>query len=241
MLAVYSRPAATVSFDLSPEKPLQAASVAPAAPAPSRPPHTLAPLTSDSAPRRLSAVPNADLSVVAAAHFRQVQRSSKRLIVTCSILSAAAASLLTFWFARNGASLAAPSPVPATAPVAAATLAPPPAPPPVAPVPEAAPTATPAPSAAAVDKTEHAPVAAAAPAKPKPSRKARVAPRPAPAPASDDSEAAPKLPSAEPNPYDVKLDDEAPKAKPVADVARPSLDEAIRDTQSASSSATPGF
>jgi hypothetical protein len=241
VLAVYSRPAATVSFDLSPERPLQAASVAPPAPAPSKPPHTLAPLTSDSAPRRMSAAPNADLSVVAAAHFRQVQRSSKRLVVTCSILSAAAASLLTFWLARHGGSLAPPRLAPASAPAAAATLAPPPAPAPAAPAPEVAlaPAPAPGPSAALADKP--AAVVAAAPAKPKPSRRARVTPRPVPPAASDDSEATTKLPSAEPNPYDVKLDDEAPQAKPVADVARPSLDEAIRDTQSASSSATPGF
>jgi hypothetical protein len=236
VLAVYERPAATISFDLSPDKPLQAAAVAPTAHRPQ--PQTLAPLTSDSAPRRMSAAPNADLSVVAAAHFRDVQRSSKRLVLVSSLVSAAAASLLTFWFARGST---APSPVlappAAAAALAAAPIAAPPAPAPVEP-PPSAPAATEAATAAAV-----APAAGAV-AKPK-AHRPRVAKLASTATKTSDAgngdTAAVKLPSAEPNPYDVKLDEEAPKAKPVADSTRGSGLDDSKLSETASGSATPGF
>jgi len=237
VIAVYSRPAATISFDLSPEKPLQAEAVV----APTQRPQTLAPLTSDSAPRRMSPPPSADLSVVAAAHFRQAQKSSKRLVLVSSIASAAAASLLTFYMARNSD---APSPVlaqPAAAPVAAATLAPPPEPPkvePPAPAPEVAAAASAAPAAA--NTTEQAtPKPAPKPHKARPTKLASVTVKAK----SDDTEGGSKQPSAEPNPYDVKLDEEPPKAKATAEVAHGSgLDDAKPgDVQAASGSATPGF
>jgi hypothetical protein len=70
VLAVYERPAATISFDLSPVQPLRTTPSAPPTP-----PHTLAPTTTDSTQRRAPAPRHADLSVVAASDFRQVQRS----------------------------------------------------------------------------------------------------------------------------------------------------------------------
>lgn len=237
VLAVYSRPAATISFDLSPEKPLQAEAVAPTTP--QRHPQTLAPLTSDSAPRRMAAAPNADLSVVAAAHFRQAQKSSKRLVVVSSLVSAAAASLLTFWAHNSSAPSVAPTT--AAAPVAAATLAPP-EPPKVEPPPAvAAPEVSP----------PEAPAAAAALPTASPKPKAHKAARPtklasvAVKATTEDGAVASNQPSAEPNPYDVKLEEDAPKAKPKAttevthgsglDDSKPS------DAATASGATTPGF
>ena len=96
MLAVYARPAATISFDLSPSEP---ARVPPPPPPAIPPPQTLAPTTSDTKrqpPRSVTPPPfSADLSVVAASQFRAVQKSSKRLVWVSSVVSAAAASLLT--------------------------------------------------------------------------------------------------------------------------------------------------
>lgn len=213
VLAVYARPAATISFDLSPEQPLRAA-VVPA------PPETLAPLTSDSAPRRPQAPRNADLSVVAASQFRDAQRSSKRLVLISSLASAAAASLLTFWIAKQRSAPAARSEVPAL----------------VSPVP--APIAATAPSAAsepAINATAPSASASAAPsAAPtsetvvkaaKPAHKRRpvsvVAP-PTPPHADGDASTALRDPGSEPNPYDVKLQEDAPAPKPTptAEVAR---------------------
>lgn len=233
MLAVYARPAATVSFDLSPEQPLRAA--------PPAPPETLAPLTSDSAPRRPQAPRNADLSVVAASQFREVQRSSKRLVWISSLASAAAASLLTFWLANQhhvpasrSAPLAAVSPAPALAPASAAA----PSLPSEAAVSAAVPSEAPAASASP-------PVVVAV--KPKPAHKPRavsVVATPKSQHAETDSPTALRDPGAEPNPYDVKLEESAPAAKAAATgVARGSGIEADSkgSDASASSASTPGF
>lgn len=204
VLAVYARPAATVSFDLSPEQPLRAAPPAAGVPA-----HTLAPTTTDSAQRRATGPRSADLSVVAASQFREVQRSSKRLVWLSSLASAAAASLLTFWASRGAAPAARPvEPTPAAVAVPAAA----PLPPPVV--------APPEPSSAPVngDARNAAPAVSTSVVAPKPKRAARarvVNSVPAPrAPRADGDEgAATSDPSAEPNPYDVKLDEEPPAAK----------------------------
>lgn len=231
VLAVYDRPAATISFDLSPVQPLRSAP--PSAPAP----QTLAPTTTDSAQRRAPAPRNADLSVVAASDFRQVQRSSKRLVLISSVASAAAASLLTFALSRgHSANTAAPTPADVAAPpVAAAPVAPAPAPVAPAPPPSAAPEPAPAEASAPAPSVE----------KPKPAArkaKAAAAPRPRPAPVAP---ADPRDPASEPNPYDVKLDDEAPSAKPAPAPAAThgSGLEADSDAPQASSSSnsSPGF
>lgn len=230
VLAVYARPAATISFDLPAAEPRPPSKVA------SAPLQTLAPLTSDSAPRRVPLPRHSDLSVVAASDFRQVQRSSKRLVLISSLASAAAASVLTFALARGGSSNAASSPAPPNAAVAAppaATLAPSaalaPTPPPPSPEPSAAP--------------PPAPESSAPPHKPK-ARKARAAapvarpvqPKPEPA-------ALPRAPASDPNPYDVKLEDEPPAAQPAPAETHGSGLEDDGDTPQAASSgsATPGF
>jgi hypothetical protein len=236
VLAVYARPAATISFDLSPEQPLRA----PASPAPA-PPETLAPLTSESAPRRAPTPRNADLSVVAASQFREVQRSSKRLVWISSLASAAAASLLTFWLASNPA---APGGVAASRPaepLAALSPAPAAAAPPA---PSAAPEVTTSESAAPTPVVP--PPTEVAVAKPKPTHKPRAVSVAAPKPprTQADAQAAVRDPSAEPNPYDVKLDDEAPapKATPAAAPARGSGLDVDKGSQASASSATsPGF
>jgi hypothetical protein len=194
VLAVYARPAATISFELAPEPAPQ--SEAPAL----RAPHTLAPLTADNEPRRPPPARNADLSVVAASEFRQVQRSSQRLLWLCSLGSAAAASLLTLWLSRSPspskAAAAAPS---AGVPIRAVVSQP--APPPAA-APTPSMTAEPAPVTQAIAKP-----------KPKAKRKARVAvarpAAPAVVPAVTTAPGAAE-PSAEPNPYDVKLEEDPP-------------------------------
>ncbi|MDF3065464.1 MAG: domain 2 [Polyangiaceae bacterium] len=199
VLAVYDRPAATISFDLAPEEPPRTYS-APAALLP----QTLAPTTTDSAPRRAPVPPprNADLSVVAARDFRQAQQFSKRLIIASSVGSALIASLLTLWLSRGET----PPPAVATAPAPAATLtqAAPPvvaAPPPVVLPPEPAPTAelaSPEPSA-----------------KPKAKRKARAWKPPvkaAPAQVTSEEAGEASTPQADPNPYDVQLEDDATKS-----------------------------
>ena len=234
VLAVYARPAATISFDLSPEQPLSAPPAAPG---------TLAPLTSDSTRRRAAPPRNADLSVVAASQFREVQRSSKRLVWLSSLGSSAAASLLTFWLAHGRAPTSA-APAPHVEPLAALAPAPTAAPEPS--LPSAAPVVSAAPSAdapaAATPKTE------VAVAKPKPARRPRaVSPAPAPKPPRSDvdGQSALRDPGAEPNPYDVKLDDDspAPKAAPAATAARGSGLEAEGKASdaSASSATSPGF
>jgi len=235
VLAVYARPAATISFDLSPEQPLRASPAA--APAP---PETLAPLTSDSTRRRAVPPRNADLSVVAASQFREVQRSSKRVVWISSLGSAAAASLLTFWLANNpaptrGVAASHAEPLAALAPAAAAA----PSLPSAAPVVSAAPSAdAPAPAAAATE---------VAVAKPKPTvhkPRAVVAPAPKPPRSDVDGQTGPHDPGAEPNPYDVKLEDSpAPKAAPAAPAARGSglEPDGKGSDASASSATTPGF
>ena len=245
VLAVYARPTATISFDLSPEQPLRAASVpaSSSAPAP-MPPQTLAPTTTDSAPRRMPPPRNADLSVVAASQFRDVQRSSKRLIWASSLGSAAAASLLTFWLARSpepfATNTSTPAEVAAVAPVAAAAPVAAPS------VPSAAPVVTTTPSAdVATASGDVAPPSEVARPKAKPvARRAKavsVAPRPA---RSDEGASATKDPSAEPNPYDVKLDEEAPAPKPAADNTRSSgleADSKGSEAKAPTGTASPGF
>jgi hypothetical protein len=238
VLAVYARPTATISFDLSPEQPLRAEPPAP-------PPQTLAPTTTDSAPRRLPPPRNADLSVVAASQFRQVQRSSKRLVWISSFGSAAAASLLTFWLARGPQTTFAQSavqPVDAVAPAAAA--APVAAPVPVAPsVPSAAPATETSPSAEPATPVAEAARPKAKPASHKP-RAVRVAPTPRAVPNDGDTTAASKQPSAEPNPYDVKLDEEAPTPKATPELTRSSgleADSKGSEAKAVTGAATPGF
>ncbi len=204
VLAVYDRPAATISFDLAPEVPLPTRN-APATLAP----QTLAPTTTDNAPRRAPVPPprNADLSVVAARDFRQAQQFSKRLILASSIGSAAIASLLTLWLSR-GEAQQRPA---AQAPVAAQTIAP---------VVAAAPAAPPAVSPPHV---EPEPVAVEAPspeppAKPKAKHKARAW-RPAaraaePKVSVDAAEPGAIEPKGDSNPYDVQLDEDTSSAKP---------------------------
>jgi hypothetical protein len=239
VLAVYARPAATISFDLSPEQPLRAPAP-PSVPAP----HTLAPTTADSSPR--SAPPSyrgADLSVVAAADFRAVQRSGKRSVLLWSLVSAAAASLLTFWLSRGtpvNASVTA-----AHAPERGQTLAAPPPPVPPSPAPlasEPTPPAVPA-AASAEPSPSPAPLAVAAARtvpKAKPARRRKVVAPPEVAsgePSAAERTSSTKSPSSEPNPYDVKLEDEVPAAKPPA-AHGSGLDDAPGSEASAS---TPGF
>ena len=231
VLAVYERPAATISFDLSPVQPLR--TVPGALPTP---PHTLAPTTTDSIQRRAPAPRNSDLSVVAASDFRQVQRSSKRLVLLSSLGSAAAASLLTFALARSSPSRSSAAPSqPLVAPVVSpAAVAPLVAPPPQSSVVESAPLPAPAPTSEA---------SAAAKPKPKASaRRAKAAPA-RPARAEADS---PRDPARDPNPYDVKLEEDpsvgkAPAQTPAA--AHGSGLEADASTPDAptSSAPSPGF
>lgn len=250
VLAVYARPAATISFDLSPEQPLRAPTP-PAPPLqPSRSaalstPETLAPLASDSAPRpRYS-----ELSVVAAADFRAIQQSGKRRVVLWSLGSAAAASLLTFLVART-------EPAPMAAVVVAAAQ-------------ESAPAAvvvsTPQPSAAPVASAEPAPAAesasvdaAAAPAvaasalskeaprklsKPQARRRKPAAVTPAPTPEPATVATSSSSDSAEPNPYDVKLEEmpEAPAAKPTLAHGSGLEEPSVAEAASADGSSLPGF
>jgi hypothetical protein len=258
VLAVYARPAATISFDLSPSEP---ARVPAAAAPPGPPPQTLAPTTSDARrpARVLSPRSSADLSVVAASQFREVQRSSKRLLWVSSLASAAAASVLTLWV--SGAApwarpAAAPSKrAPQAEPAVAARLQPAaPAPAPAEPSPPPASVAAPPSAAAAAASIEPSPKAIAAVAKPA-ARKARAvsmapASQPKAVPASQ-PKAVPAQPSSEPNPYEVKLDDETgqPPAKPAArgllDMIQESEQKAAEvkppEASATSSSSSPGF
>lgn len=236
VLAVYARPAATISFDLAPVEPRRA--TAPVSSAP----QTLAPMTTDSAQRRAPVPRSADLSVVAASDFRQVQRTSKRLVWISSLVSAAAASLLTFAISR-GSSSSTPTTPPAPA-RAAATPAAPAVTANTAPLLAPLPSAEPASEAAPAPSSKTAP--SAAPTKPKPARRARavsVAPRPVKPEA--DPGASTRDPSSEPNPYDVKLDEDPPaagKTAPAKPVHGSGL-ETDGDAPQASSAtpAAPGF
>jgi hypothetical protein len=238
VLAVYERPAATISFDLSPEQPLRA-------PPPKiipQQPVTLAPTTSDSASR--SAPPpyrSADLSVVLAADFRAVKRNGTRMVMAWSLASAAAASLLTFWLSHSERGDA---PASAAQPVAGAALtatAPVTAPPP-------APVVTPTPVESATPVEPVAPVTPekVAPARPKARPTARrVKPaqtvRTDPSMAETPSPSSTKDPSSEPNPYDVKLEDETPATKPPP-VQGSGLDDApSTEDPAAAGSKAPGF
>jgi hypothetical protein len=206
VLAVYERPAPTISFELD-----RADSTRAPIPAP---PETLAPTTSDTQPRIRAAAfePPGGSNVVAAGQFEALQRSAKRWVVASSLASAAAASLLTFWLSHRAApapsALTAPAAV--QAPSATAALAPAPNPPAPAPSLESAPAssaAAPAPSAEAAEK---------------PAKKAR-APRAVTRPRTPVAPANPDAPSAEPNPYDLKLEEDAPSSakKPAATDSAP--------------------
>jgi hypothetical protein len=229
VLAVYARPAATTSFDLSPVQPLRATPSAPPAP-----PHTLAPTTTDSTQRRAPIPRNLDLSVVLASDFRQVQRSSKRLILLSSLASAAAASLLTFALARSTASRGAAAP---SQPLAAPVMTPAaPAPVIAAPPPSVAATSEPVPAPTPASESSAAP-------KPKPKASARrakavsavVATRPARAEGDGTRD-----PTSEPNPYEVKLDEDPPAGK-APPAGRGAGSEADAPAPEASTSASPGF
>jgi hypothetical protein len=234
VLAVYDRPAATISFDLSPVQPLRATPRAPPTP-----PHTLVPTTTDSAQRRAPLLRNNDLSVVLASDFRQVQRSSKRLILVSSLASAAAASLLTFALSRSTASRSTATPsqplvAPVTTPAAAAPL--------VVPTPRAVVASDSVPAPAPSRE------ASATAPKPKPKASARRAKAASPVPvrpAHAEAEAT-RDPASEPNPYDVKLDEDPPaskaptKAPPAAHGAGLEADASTPDA-STSGATSPGF
>jgi len=222
VLAVYDRPAATISFELIKEEPPPPSqSLAPSAPRPSLAPETLAPTTTESAPSRPAPAPrNADLSVVAASQFRANQRSWQRWILLSSVGSAAAASLLTLWLSGGSTPASAPVSAASAASEQAAAHVATPSPPSAAPI--SAPTALAAPAPAP------APEATAA-SKPKPKRKARAwhpPPRVAPA-ASAATPASTQDPSADPNPYDIKLAEDPPPPKAPSEGKTPeSSDEA---------------
>jgi hypothetical protein len=246
VLAVYTRPAATISFDLSPSEP---ARVPPPVAPPGPPPETLAPTTSDarSPTRALPPRSPADLSVVAASQFREVQRSSKRLLWASSVASAVAASVVTLWVsgAAPWARLPARPSAGASQAGAAVTVRHQP------PAPAAAPAVpTPVASVAAAPSATPPAASVAPPAKPmaKPAarkvRPARIAPASPP-------KAVPTQPSAEPNPYDVKLDDgtgspaDKPAARGLLDMIQESEQKAAEVQQPEapppSSSSSPGF
>jgi hypothetical protein len=206
-IAIYDRPAATISFaELEPEAPLPTQR-----PVASAAPETLAPTTTDTAPRRAPASHPADLSVVAASQFRAQQRTSHRLIWISSLGSAAAASLLTLWISSS------PSPASGAAAVAPAPseLSASPAPPPIVP----SVVAPPAPKLAA-----EAPAPPEPAPKPKAKRKARAwhPPRVAPVAAPKPAPAAEQDPSTDANPYDIKLAEDPPATPTPATEASPS-------------------
>ncbi len=234
VLAVYTRPAATISFDLSPVQPRRAAPTLPPAP------QTLAPTTTDSAQRCAPGPRDADLSVVAAGDFREVQRSSKRLVWISSLASAAAASLLTFALSRGAV---APSASPAGATQGLALT--PPAPATLVAAPALA-SASPSTDTPQAPTPPSEPSATVAPAKPKAlARRAKavnVAPAPPPE-KTESSTSSTRDPSRERNPYDVQLDDDAPGPKAEPATARDSGLEADGDAPQASStgSTSPGL
>jgi hypothetical protein len=240
VLAVYSRPAATISFDLSPVQPLRTTQSAPPTP-----PQTLAPTTTDSTQRRAPVPRNADLSVVAASDFRQVQRSSKRLVVLSSLASAAAASLLTFALARSHASRsAAAQSQPVAAPVVtAATATPLVAAPPPSIVAVSEPVAAPEPASEA-----SAPAPAPKPKAKASARRAKAVSAVVPArPARVEADST-RDPGSEPNPYDVKLDEDPPAPANKTPAKAPAAPhgsgleaEATAPEASTSGAPTPGF
>ncbi len=218
VLAVYERPAPTISFELD-----RADSTRAPIPAP---PETLAPTTSDTQPRIRAAgfEPPSGPGTVAVGQFEALQRSAKRWVVASSLVSAAAASLLTFWLSHRAAPAPSAALAPATvqAPIAAAAPAPAPSPPAPAPIAETAPAtsaAAPAPSAEVAEK----------PAKKARAPRAVWRPRAPVAPAAN-----PDAPSAEPNPYDVKLEEDAPSTS-----KKPTPDSAPKEVEASTSSGSP--
>jgi hypothetical protein len=273
-LAVYERPAATISFDLSPSEPARVPPPAaersvPARPAPTPPPQTLAPTTTDTRSAPHSAPPppprayNPDLSVVAASHFRSELRSSKRKLLVSSLASAAAASALTLWLSGAAPwSRVADSKAPPRAPEAPAALAAAAPPPAAAPAPAPAAVTPPAaqmqsaPAPAAAPATTSAPLAqamAAALVVPKPAApKAKPVSAPATPRASGPARTAQREPKGDGNPYDVKLDDESgaqPAGKPPArgllemmqESERPAPQPAQPEASAATGTNSPGF
>jgi hypothetical protein len=200
VLAVYERPAPTISFELD-----RADSERAPIPAP---PETLAPTTSDTQPRIRAAAfePPSGAGTVAVGQFEALRRSAKRWVVASSLVSAAAASLLTFWLSHRAAPSAVMAPAAMQAPIAAAPPAAAPSPPAPAPPAETAPAPSVAAPPPSVEVAE------------KPAKKAR-APRAVWRPRAPVAPAANRdAPSAEPNPYDVKLEEDAPSSskKPAA-------------------------
>ncbi|HEY6078655.1 MAG TPA: GYF domain-containing protein [Polyangiaceae bacterium] len=232
VLAVYERPAATISFELD-----QADSVRVPTPAPA-PPESLAPTTSDAQPQRAGsyAPPAAgDLALVAAGQLQALRRAAKRLVVASSLASAAAASLLTFWLSQRSA----PAPTGAARPLQAVM-----APAAVAPATPPTPAITP-PEAPSSTLLEPSPAAPAASAKP-PSKKARAVrwtPRPTAAPSVAQAPEVGRNPSSEPNPYDVKLEDDAPSEKKSATTRPPATESTSKEAEAsaATGSSSPGF
>lgn len=226
VLAVYDRPAATISFELD-----KAESVRAPVPAP---PETLAPTTSDAQPSRPThELPaETELAVVAAGQLRALKRSAKRLVVASSLASAAAASLLTFWLSHRSAKAPAATALATQAPVVATVLAPPP--PPLAPV-EPTPSALPEPTAPATATSAKPPS--------KPPRAPRAAPRPRAPAAVATPPVVERDPSSEPNPYDVKLEeDAATEPKKPAPSRPPAAESSAKDADSSpAGSVSPGL
>jgi hypothetical protein len=194
VLAVYDRPVATISFEIGPDEPLPSQR-----PVSSAAPETLAPTTTNTAPARAAVARNADLSVVAASQFREQRRTSQRLIWISSLGSAAAASLLTLWLSSGtpparGENAAAPAASELASPVAS---------------PSSAASVTPAAAPPLAAQPASPEPAEATPPKPKPKRKARAWHPPRVTPVTP-AAAATQDPSAEPNPYDVKLAEDPP-------------------------------
>ena len=231
VLAVYERPAATISFELDEVDSVRVPTPAPA------PPESLAPTTSDAQPQRAGsyAPPAAgDLALVAAGQLQALRRSAKRLVVASSLASAAAASLLTFWLSQPSAPAPPAAAPPPQAVMALAAVAPATPPTPAITPPEA-------PSAL----LEPPPAAPAASAKP-PSKKARAVrwtPRPTEAPSVARAPEVGRNPSSEPNPYDVKLEDDAPSEKKSAATRPPATESTSKEAEAsaATGSSSPGF
>jgi hypothetical protein len=228
VLAVYERPAPTLSFELDKAESTRA-------PIPA-PPETLAPTTSDTQPRIRAASfepPSGPGATLAVGQLQALQRSAKRWVIGSSLVSAAAASLVTFWLARSGAPVVVETarPLVTQAPIAAAA-------PSVALAPAAPPSAVasaagePAPSAAA--PTPSAEVVTKAAKKPRAAR-AVSRPREPVAPPPNDE----RSPSSEPNPYDVKLEESAPSEAKKAPVESAPKD--IEASTGSSSASSPGF
>ncbi len=219
VLAVYTRPAATISFDLPAEAPpaREAPQRAPRAAAPPPGPlETLAPTTSDSAPRTPPRPRRSDHDVAATADHRDEARRGKRPVLLWSVSSAAAASLLTFWLARTT------NEQPPVVPVKAAIVAVPTSSPPVPPLaPMGSVEAASAPSAVPSATTPVEPAAMPAPRKTARAKPARPKPSAPPAealPRASDAVATEK----DPNPFDVTLEEDPPaEALPRASEAPP--------------------